>query len=672
MKNSKLSIRNVIISLVVTFSINAHSQVFEDQRERLSDIVNTEFIETKPIISYDNKILFLTRQNHPLNTGGRSDIQDIFYSLRDADGNWQTPTNIGQPLNNEFPNGISSISIGTDSVLVINVFNETGYDKGASLSVKGEDGWSIPEAINIDKFKNKSDYVDYFISSTGNHMFLAIESKNTFGDQDIYVSKKIDAYNWTEPINLGSNINTPEGEFSPFLTSDGKYLFFASYGHEGFGECDIFYSERLDDSWTNWSEAVNLGNKINTTGFEAYFTIPAKGLFAYFVSDFESNGGSRDIFKAKIPLKLNPTPGVILSGVTKNQSSKAPTSSLVTIDPLEDGYPSITMKTNKGNNFTYQRSILEFPKTFQIRADKEMFMSAAQYITVEHEDKRELILDLYMVPIEIDNTLISHDVSFTPSTGILDARGTVEVNRISDYMITYPSIKMIIGSHVAKTENDQVDTMLSEERLQTVYKLFLAKGIDPNRLISVAYGSSEPFSNQNNIKVFDKNRKDERFTFTIYSDLDNDGVIDSEDKCISDPGEKENYGCPALEENVVKVFEQALSGIQFETSKDIIKPISFPILDNVIDIMNENPIFFLIIKGHTDSQGDEDDNQVLSEKRALSTMKYLTENGVSADRLSAYGYGESEPIATNETSEGRAKNRRVVFEVVYDKSDLNR
>ena len=393
------------------------------KRERLGDHINTEFTETKPIISYDNRTLYLTRQNHPDNTGGRGDIQDIYYSHRDAGHDWDTPVNMGSPLNNKHPNGISALSKTADTALVINVFNGDSYEKGASISMRSDGIWSEPKGINIKKFKNFSDYVDYFISSTGEHLFLAIESRDTYGDQDIYVSTKIDDFNWTEPKNIGSGVNTESAEFSPFLSSDNKILFFASYGHDSKGDADIFYSERLDDTWTNWSEAKNLGDNVNTEGFEAYYTIPARGDWAYFVSDVNSNSDSRDIFRALIPLELNPTPGVVVSGITKNDLTGEAITSMVSISEI-DGLLEPKSFTTDNKKHIYRRSILEFPRTFRLLAEQTNYMTTSQYLKVEYSDKREMKADLYLVPIEVGNTLVSHDVRFEGAE--LTDRGTEE------------------------------------------------------------------------------------------------------------------------------------------------------------------------------------------------------------------------------------------------------
>ncbi len=148
-------------------------------------------------------------------------------------------------------------------------------------------------------------------------------------------------------------------------------------------------------------------------------------------------------------------------------------------------------------------------------------------------------------------------------------------------------------------------------------------------------------------------------------DSDGDGIADNVDKCPNVAGVKEMKGCPAIKEETKKLFEKALNGIQFESGSAVIKKSSYGILDQVVTVMNENPEYNLEIHGHTDSQGDDAKNMTLSENRAAAVREYLTNKGVAANRLKSFGHGETEPVADNGNSAGRAKNRRVEFKVMF-------
>ncbi|MCX6270560.1 MAG: OmpA family protein [Bacteroidetes bacterium] len=148
-------------------------------------------------------------------------------------------------------------------------------------------------------------------------------------------------------------------------------------------------------------------------------------------------------------------------------------------------------------------------------------------------------------------------------------------------------------------------------------------------------------------------------------DRDNDGIPDIDDKCPDVPGIAANKGCPEIKEETRKVLAQALKGVQFETAKDVIKPPSFPILDNVVKVMQTNPEYILEINGHTDNQGDAAKNLDLSQRRANSVKVYLVKKGIAENRLIPTGFGQTVPVGDNKTAQGRAINRRVEFHIVF-------
>jgi outer membrane protein OmpA-like peptidoglycan-associated protein len=149
-------------------------------------------------------------------------------------------------------------------------------------------------------------------------------------------------------------------------------------------------------------------------------------------------------------------------------------------------------------------------------------------------------------------------------------------------------------------------------------------------------------------------------------DKDGDGIADIDDRCPEEAGIAANRGCPEVKKEVLQVFTQALTGILFETGKDIIKPSSISILNNVVKIMNDNPVYNLAINGHTDNVGDDAMNLDLSQRRADAVKKYLADKGINPARMTSKGFGETMPVADNGTAAGRTRNRRVEFRLCSD------
>ncbi len=148
-------------------------------------------------------------------------------------------------------------------------------------------------------------------------------------------------------------------------------------------------------------------------------------------------------------------------------------------------------------------------------------------------------------------------------------------------------------------------------------------------------------------------------------DTDKDGIDDGSDKCPTIAGTPTNQGCPELKKEVKQLFQKALQGIQFETGKAVIKPLSYPILNSIAKVMSENPSYKLVIGGHTDAVGDDQMNMTLSENRAAAVANYLIAQGVNPIKIASAGFGESRPVDTNDSAAGRTRNRRVEFSVEF-------
>ncbi|MDX1327687.1 MAG: OmpA family protein [Arenibacter sp.] len=149
-----------------------------------------------------------------------------------------------------------------------------------------------------------------------------------------------------------------------------------------------------------------------------------------------------------------------------------------------------------------------------------------------------------------------------------------------------------------------------------------------------------------------------------WPDTDGDGVLDKDDKCPDVAGTVANQGCPEVTEEVQKQLNEYARTILFDTGKSSIKASSTSVMVDIITILKEYPNAKFTVEGHTDSVGSKTLNQRLSEARALSVKEFLVDKGIEEFRLSAIGYGEDKPIATNNTSKGRAQNRRVEINLV--------
>ena len=219
--------------------------------ENLGPNVNSSYDEVGPVISPDGKTLYFDRPNHPENFGD----DDIWVSELQANGSWSLGRNIGAPLNNADNNFVSSVTPDGNTLLLGNVYNRDGsMGPGVSIVRRTRTGWGTPQALKIRNYYSTASTANYSLANDGKTLLMAIQRNDSYGEMDLYVSFLQPNNEWSEPMNLGPDINSTGYDRTPFLAADGVTLYFSSDGLGGYGSSDIFVSRRLDSTWQRWSK----------------------------------------------------------------------------------------------------------------------------------------------------------------------------------------------------------------------------------------------------------------------------------------------------------------------------------------------------------------------------------------------------------------------------------
>ncbi len=269
----------------------------------LAPQINTVYAEVRPFITANGKELFFCRRNHPENAMKQKDKQDIWVSTLTSDNQWGNPKNLGLTINTKNADAICSIS--PDGSEIIFISDKMDQSKPLMKSIRTNTTWSEPQTMEITNFYNLNPYIDFYFSYEANVLLMAIQREDSKGEQDLYVSFRKEKNVWSEPQNLGAVVNSGKSDFAPFLSVDGKTLYYSSYGHNGLGGCDIFQTTRLDDTWKKWSKPQNLGEGINSTREESYFSISGDYQYIYFES-YDPAHEVRDLFRADLPQRCKP------------------------------------------------------------------------------------------------------------------------------------------------------------------------------------------------------------------------------------------------------------------------------------------------------------------------------------------------------------------------------
>ena len=459
-------------------SIDNESQ--EVQLENLGAGINTVHGELAPVITHDGTTLYYVND--------ADDDQDVWYASRNEDGSWSDGKDIGFPINNESPNFVVSATTDHNRLILGNHYKDK--EQGISYSDRSSFGWAFPKTLEIDNYYNLNDYHEFTLSPNRKVLLMVCEREDSFGEKDIYISF-YDEFEerFSEPLNLGPQINTAGNEVSTFIAGDGS-IYFSSDGHPGYGDNDIFLVRKLDDTWLNWSDPINLGKGINTSDWDAYFTIPVTGEYAYMVSS-DSGFGSSDIFRVKVTEKARPEPVVLVNGRVINAKTEEPIEARITYrDLVNDEELGIAYSDKKTGKY---QIILPHGRRYSFLAEeKGYFPVSANIDATELAEFAELEQDLLLAPVEVGVVVRLNNIFFEYNESGLLEESYSELKRLVDLMKDNPKLEIEIGGHTDDQGSDEYNLSLSQRRVESVVSYLVEAGIDAKRFKAKGYGESSP------------------------------------------------------------------------------------------------------------------------------------------------------------------------------------
>lgn len=489
----------------------AEDAISGSEKENMGIEINSSYSEIAPIISPDGKTIYVARAGHPSNYGKDKSMYDIWYSELDENGDWSTLKNIGKPLNNEGDNLIIAVTADNNTLLLEGLYKSDGSyisDQGISISTKLENGeWSVPTKVTIQNYYNNNEYESFCPTSDRTVLVMSVERNDTKGVKDLYVSFLQDDGTYSEPKNIGNTINTYSNDGTPFIAADNKTLYFYSYGHPGYGSADIFVTKRLDDTWTNWSEPLNLGTLVNSDAWDTYFSISASSNYAYLVSS-KNSYGNEDIFKIKLKEdELLPEVVVLIHGYVYDNKTNKPLKANILYDNVNTG---ISVGTATSNPSTGEYTIvLPIGESFEYFAEKTNYFPISETIDLStYTVYTEIEQNLYLSPLEVGETVVLNNILFKAGTDLFLEESYTELKRLLLLLETNENIKIELHGHTENRGNKEQLYELSENRAEAVKDYLIENDIDEERILEViGFGPDKPIESNDNEAGRKKNRR---------------------------------------------------------------------------------------------------------------------------------------------------------------------
>ena len=471
----------------------------------LSSVVNTKYPDYMPAADPTGRRLYFTSSRvggiKEESADAEEGDEDV-YMIEKTGEEWGAPQLLPEPLNSAKNEGAACFS-ADGQMMVYTGCGRDGGIGGCDLYISTLEGnqWSAPvnmgNVVNSEKWDSQPT-----ISFDGSRIIFASSRPGGYGDEDLYMIEKNMFGEWGPAMNLGAMVNTPFQDIAPFLSQDGKTLYFASTGHPGFGGYDIFKTVFENGKW---SQPVNLGKPLNTSLQDRYFTIGGSGEIGYLASD--RAGTQLDLYSVEIPEDMRPQPTVVVSGVVTNEKNGERIGAYVLVEDLNTGE---LIAVNKSNSATGKYLVvLPAGRSYSVSANKEGFFFFSQSFEVSNAARyQEIKKDISLKPIEKGAKVVLNNIFFETGKATLSPQSRLELEKAIDLMKTNPSMVIEVGGHTDNVGDEAFNMKLSHERAKSVRDYLVNGGITSPRIQAKGYGKSNPVASNDT----DEGRKTNRRT----------------------------------------------------------------------------------------------------------------------------------------------------------------
>ena len=480
--------------------------------------INTYADEVNSVVTADMKTIFFTRLHSQDNYEGvdlknNENDGDIYYS-KYIDGKWTKAKRLEFGISNKNNNSLASVSPDGNSVLLFGNYdqksNSSNVQGGLAISYRTKDGWSYPENLNIKNYYSNTPIINFFMNDDGQTLILCIERKDSKGQADFYVSFKEKDNSWTEPKKMEGKMNTALTDFSPFIAADGKTMYFASWELPGYGEADMFITKRLDDSWTKWSDPVNMGPAINNDGFNAYYKISTDAKLVYFSSTKNSLGYS-DLFMSPLPEALKPDPVNQIKGKVLDAKTQKPLGATIRYENIATAQKTGETRSNPQNGeFTI---LLPYGKVYGFHAAADGYIAVNDHLDLSIAGNyAEMERIIYLVPIEIGQVVSLNNVFFKQGLDQLLPNSYPELDRLVEILKANPGLEIELHGHTDNQGDAKLNIALSEQRATAVQKYLESHGVLAKNISGKGFGGTKPIAPNDKE---DNRKKNRRVEFVI-------------------------------------------------------------------------------------------------------------------------------------------------------------
>ena len=479
----------------------------------MGENINSSWGEYFPTLTADeSRLIFTVRR--PVDKYTKcltcKEEEDFYISLKIND-EWQPRKKIEQPLNTAYNEGASSISPDGKYLVFTGCERDDGFGScDLYWSKRIGETWTKPRnfgpPVNTKYWETQPTF-----AADGKTILFVSNRPGGIGGKDIWQTTMIEEGVFSEPVNLGKPINTLHDEISPFFHPNGVTLYFASTGHKGLGEEDLFYSTlNLDDSW---SEPINLGYPINTSASEIGIIVNAKGDKAFIATNKKGGFGGLDLYWFELPEVLRPKPSVTyFKGRIFDNKEHTPLYAVFELIDLNT--KKVVVRSSSDPSTGEFLVCLPTNSHYALNVSKDMYLFHSENFEIngEHSRMQPYQKDVHLKRIELGESIVLKNVFFDTDKSNLKPESQIELNKLQTLLQHNSQMRIEIGGHTDNVGSEEHNLILSEKRAKAVFDYLISKGIREDRMRHAGYGYSKPIAPNDTEEGRAMNRRTE---FTI-------------------------------------------------------------------------------------------------------------------------------------------------------------
>lgn len=486
--------------------------------KNLNAPINTEAREYLPSFTADGQSLIFTRAAYDEKRG--SYFEDFYSTKKNETGEWETP----QPLSTiNTPENEGAQTVTADGKMIVftgcnRPKNIGGCDLYFSILTDGEYSTPqlLPEPINTRYWESQAS-----LTPNGDGLYFASTRPGGMGKSDIYTTYLVNG-KWTNPMNIGKAINTPEDDVTPFIHADGQTLYFSSEGHPTVGGRDLYYA-RWNAEKKAWDTPKNMGVPINTEREDSALTISLDGKKAYFSSnrsDLTNAQGTMDLYSFDLYEAAQPQKVTYVKANVTDAITGLPLDVQVEINDVEKSTLYTSVQTGTNGTFLI---VMGVGKSYALTVDKKGYLFYSDNFALEQEREavKPFLLDIKLNPIPITKVennatatsppmpVVLKNIFFETGSSDLLPTSFAELERLKQLLTENADLKVQINGHTDDIGSEADNLILSTARAYAVYEWLMQHGIDEKRLKYKGYGETQPIADNTTNQGRRTNRRTE-------------------------------------------------------------------------------------------------------------------------------------------------------------------